>query len=387
MSHYNTIMSQILTFFPRHDFENLAKRYQNNHYVKTFTTWKQFATLLYAQISGKDSLREIEYGLAAQSSKLYHLGIDSRICRSTLCEANTKRNYELFEKLFYILLDKCRSITPKHKFRFKNPLYTLDATVIDLCLSVFPWAKFRTSKGALKLHYQFDHAGNIPSFLTVTHGKCHEISIAKNHFTIMPDSIYCFDKGYYDFNWFRRINDEKSTFVTRAKDNLQYGITGQHELPKNKGIFEDASIRLTGFNTDSAYPDQLRLIRYYDKEHDRILEFLTNNFDLSAQTIAQIYKARWQIELFFKWIKQNLKIKTFLGTSKNAVLTQIWIAMCYYLVLAFIKYQTKYKYSLFYLHNVIKETIFERIPMIHLINLNDSRLPNIRDQAQLCLTF
>jgi hypothetical protein len=380
-------MSQILTFFPRHDFENLAIRYLNNRYVKTFTAWKQFAVLLYAQISGKDSLREIEHGMAAQSSKLYHLGVDTRICRSTLCEANANRDYRLFEKLFYILLDKCRTVTPQHKFRFKNPLYTIDATVIDLCLSVFPWAKFRTAKGALKLHYQFDHAGNIPSFLTVTHGKRHEITVAKDCFTIIPDSIYCFDKGYADFTWFRRIHEAKATFVTRAKDNLQYGITGQHELPKNKGIFQDAYIKLTGFGTDEKYPSELRLIRYYDKEHDRILEFLTNNFKLSAQTITQIYKARWQIELFFKWIKQNLKIKTFLGTTKNAVLTQIWVAMCYYLILAFIKYQTKYKYSLSYLHNVIKETVFERVPLIFLLNLNNLRLPNIRDQAQLCLQF
>jgi hypothetical protein len=348
----------------------------------------QFATLLYAQISGKDSLREIQHGLAAQSNKLYHLGITTNVCRSTLCDANAKRDWQLYEKLFYVLLDKCRSVTPHHKFRFKNPLYTLDATVIDLCLSVFHWAKFRTTKGALKLHYQFDNAGNIPSFLTVTHGLKHEITVAKDHFTIIPDSIYCFDKGYVDFTWFRRIYDAKATFVTRVKENMQYAIVGQHEFPKNRGILEDASIRLTGRNSDTVYPHELRLVRYYDKEHDRIMEFLTNNFTLSSYTITQIYKARWQIELFFKWIKQNLKIKTFLGTSKNAVLTQIWIAMCYFLILAYIKYQTKYKYSLFYLHHVIKETVLDRLSLIDLLSLNSNRLPKVRDQAaQLCLAF
>lgn len=355
--HFNTIFQQLQTFLPGHHFETLTKRYGGDRYVKKFSCWNHFTVMLYAQASGKDSLRDIEQGLWAQSSKLYHLGLTAKVCRSTLSVANTKRPYDMAEGLFYALLSRCKDLTPKHKFKFKNPLYSLDATVNDLCLSTFSWAKFRRTKGAIKLHYQFDHGGHIPAFLVVTDGKQHEVTVARSFLELIPDSIYCVDRGYLDFAFFARISEEKAFFVTRAKENLAYTVTGQHEKSPLSAILSDEHIQLTQFYAKKAYPKKLRLIHHYDAETDKILVFLTNHFTLSALTIANIYKARWQIEVFFKWIKQNLKIKMFFGTSKNAVLTQIWVAMVYYLLLAYIKYQTRYKGSLFYLHKCIKETL------------------------------
>lgn len=377
MSHYTTIMNELLHLVPRHRFETIVNNLSGNRYVKRFDCWNQLTVLLYAQASGKDSLRDIEQGFCVNAGRLYHLGL-STVKRSTLADANKNRNYQIFENLFYRFLERCKDVTPKHRFKFKNPLYTLDATVINLCLAAFPWARFRTAKGALKLHYQLDHSGNIPNFLVVTDAKHHEVTVVQEKLDILPDSIYCFDKGYLNFGWFRRINQAKSYFVTRAKDNTGYDVIGQHAEPNKKGVLSDEVIRLKGYYEIKRYPTNLRLIRYYDKETDKTLVFLTNNFRLSSLTVTQIYKARWQIEIFFKWIKQNLKIKTFLGTSKNAVLSQIWVAMCYYLMLAYIKYQTRYKYSLFYLHKAIKETLTYRLSLIDLLRASEKMLPKLK---------
>lgn len=386
MPHYNTILHQLLTLIPRHQFEGLVRTLDNDRYVKRFTSWNQMTTMLYAQASGKDSLRDIQNGLLAQSGRLYHLGLPVKVARSTLSDANSTRDYRLFEKLFYQMLDRCKSITPKHKFRFKNPLYSMDSTSIEMCLSVFPWAKYQRTKGAIKLHYQLDHAGHLPVFMTMTTGKVNDIIVARSDFPIIPDSIYCHDRGYLDFKWFRRIHDDKAFFVTRARKNIAYYVSGQQKVVKNKGVLRDAAITLTKFYSHREYPYRLRLIRYNDPESNRTFEFLTNNFSLAAETIAQIYKARWQIETFFKWIKQNLKVKAFLGTSRNAVLSQIWIAMIYYLILAYIKYQSKYQASLHYLHRIIKATILTRVSIFDLLNLNDSRLAKIKGKdPQLCL--
>ncbi len=385
--HYNTIMNQLQTFIPRHRFENLVSRHFGDRYVKTFNCWKQLTVMLYAQISGKDSLRDIVNAFLAQAGKLYHVGL-AIVRRSTLADANQKRDYRIYEGLFYALLERCKNITPTHKFKFKNPLFIFDATVIDLCLSMFSWAKFRTTKGAIKLHCQLDHAGQIPTFMVVTDAKKHEITVARSSFDIVPDSIYCMDKGYIDFAWFNSIDTVGAFFVTRAKDNINYTVSGQHPESSKNSVISDEIIALNGFYQKQDYPKELRLIRYYDKQTDKLLVFITNNFKLAASTIAGIYKARWQVEVFFKWIKQNLKIKTFFGTSKNAVLTQIWIAMCYYLLLSYIKYQSKYKYSLFYLHKVIQETLLERLNLIDLLNLNDRLLPKIKNtNRQLTMAF
>ncbi len=378
MSHISTIFNQFLQLIPRHEFEKLVQKHKGDRYVKYFSCWQQLITLLFAQIRGKDSLRDIETSLKTQSSRWYHIGLQN-IKRSTLADANNHRSHKIYEALFYYLLERCKSITPKHKFRFNNPLYSLDASVIDLCLNMFPWAKFRKRKGAIKLHCLYDHSGSIPTFLVVTDGKQHEIKVTKKlELPIMPDSIISVDRGYIDFKWLYSLDESKVFFVTRAKKNIQYEVTGQHKVNKKKGLLFDKTIRLTGCYQKKDYPKELCIVGYKDPETGKKYVFLTNNFKLAAYTITQIYKARWQIEIFFKWIKQNLKIKSFLGTSKNAVLTQIWIAMCYYLLLSYIKYQTKYSYSLLELSRIFSETIFEKISLIDLLSCNYYNITRIR---------
>jgi hypothetical protein len=378
MHNVDTIFSELLKLCPRYQFDKAVERYQGDRYVKTFTAWQQYITILYSQITRKDSLRDIETGLLAHATRWYHLGFTG-VRRSTLSDANTKRDYKIFEDAFYRLLARCRDLTPKHRFRFKNPLYAIDSTTIDLCLSVFPWAKFRKTKGAIKMHCLYDHSGAMPCFLTVTDGKRHDVRVAKEHsLPLSPDSIVSIDKAYIDYKWLYSLTEQGVWFVTRAKSNIDYAVTGQHQV-SGKGVLSDETISLSGIKTKTLYPKDLRLIRYYDEERQKILTFLTNNFKLAAKTIARIYKSRWQIELFFKWIKQNLKIKSFLGTSKNAVLTQIWIAMCYYLLLTYIKYQTKYGYSLLQLSRVIREMLFERKALIDILTLKPERLLAVRN--------
>ena len=379
MKYVNTIFNQLLKMLPREQFEQDVARKQANRYTKHFTAWNQLLVNLYAQISGKKSLRDIETGLKMQQNSWYHLGLVNAV-RSTISYANSKRSYQIAENTFYHLLGKCRDYAPKHKFRFKNPLYTLDSSVIDLCLSMFPWAKFRKRKGALKIHTLLDHRGTIPSFMVVTDAKQHDVKVARNLFLpVSLDSIIAIDKAYVNFQWLYGLTRRGIYFVTRAKNNMNYQVIGQQEVNSSKGLLADEEIRLTGFYTGQKYPEKLRLVTYYDREHNKTYEFLTNNFHLAAYTITQIYKARWEIELFFKWIKQNLKIKTFLGTSKNAVLTQIWTAMIYYLLLAYIKYQTKYKHSLLHLTRVIKECLFKRADIIDLLNLSLRKVKRLRD--------
>lgn len=386
MAHYSTVFDDLLDLFPRHQFEKFSEALEADRYVKKFTTWNQLTVLLYAQASGKSSLREIETGLRSQPSRLYHLDLQDKVARSTIAEANARRPWRVYEKLFYAMLARCRDLTPVHKFRFKNPLYSFDATTIELALSAFPWAKYAKRQGAIKLHYQFDHAGQLPTFMTVTDAKTQEITVAREAFTIVPDSIYCFDRGYIDFSWYRRITDEGAFFVTRAKSNAVMGYVGQQERPQAKGVIADFVVEMGGKYASEDYPYPLRLIAFFDSATGNYLEFLTNNFKLSAGTIAAIYKARWQIEIFFRWIKQNLKIKSFLGTSQNAVLTQVWVAMCYYLLLAYVKYQSRYRPSLFYLHRVVKETLLQRAKIIDLLRLNERRLKRLSSpEPQLCL--
>lgn len=375
-----TIFGELLKLLPRHQFDRAVEEWCGDRYVKKFTTWQQLITMLYSQIGQKDSLRDIATGLTAHAARWYHLGL-SGVSKSTLADANNRRDYRIFESLFYNLMRRCKDLTPKHRFRFNNPLYSIDATTIDLCLSMFPWAKFRTAKGAIKMHCLYDHSGALPTFIIVTDGKKHDVRVAKEHeFPLVPDSIVSVDKAYVDYKWLRSLQDKGVWFVTRAKRNIDYVVVGQH-VAKGKGILSDERIALQGPLTKTYYPDDLRLIRFHDDERNKTLVFLTNNFKLAASTIAQIYKSRWQIELFFKWIKQNLKIKSFLGTSKNAVLTQVWVAMCYYLLLSYIKYQTKFGNSLLYLSRVIRETLFERKTLIDILTLRPERLLAANEQG------
>ena len=385
--HSNTILHQLLTLLPRHQFNQAVSDFGGNAYVKKFSTWNQLTVLLYAQAGSKVSLRDIEIALGTQEPKLYHLGLPA-VKRSTLADANAQRDCRIMERLFYRLVDRCQAIAPKHQFRFKNPVRAFDSSTIDLCLELFPWAKFRQTKGAVKLHCQLDIKGQIPSFAVVTDGKCSDIRAAKAFLDLMPDSIYVVDRGYIDFDWLRRIDEAEAFFVTRAKDNIVYRITGQQEISAKNSVIFDRTIELAGPLTQKKYPKPLRLIGYFDADTGITYEFLTNNFKLAALTIAKIYKARWHVELFFKWIKQHLKIKTFLGASRNAVLTQIWVAMCYFLLLAYIKFQSRFQRSFFMLHRLIQNTLLDHLSLIDLLRITQRNLSGARNlAAQLRLSF
>lgn len=385
MSHSNTLFSHLLAQLPRHEFEKLVFKYQADRYHKKLSTWNQLSVLLYAQCASQQSLRDIETGLLSQHAGLYHLGLPAKICRNTLSHANSKRDWRIYREFFDKLLCRCKDLTPKHRFRFKNPLYSFDATTLSLCLSVFPWARIKHKKGAIKMHCQLDYSGEIPVFMTVSRGDRSDISIAKRCFPISRDSIYCIDRGYFDYGWFRSIDRKGAFFVTRLKSRIRFEVVGQHRSFTGKsGIISDKIVQFPV----KKYPRWLRVVRYYDHKRDETFDFVTNNLQLPGKTIADIYKARWQIEAFFKWIKQNLKIKTFLGTSQNAVLTQIWAAMCYFLLLAYLKYQTKYAHSLYYLHRLIRAGLFLKLTFIDLLNLSQGRLSRVRDDdLQLSFAF
>lgn len=389
----NTVFGQLMQLISRYGFDRSVERYRGNRYTKSFNCWQQLVVMLYSQSRGLKSLRDITVSLRSQHSKWYHLGLES-VARSTLADANSKRSAEIYKDVFYDFLSKCQSLAPGHRFRFKNPLYTMDSTLVKLCLSVFPWASYRKRKGALKIHTLLDHNGCLPSFLTVTDGRCHDVRVVKDNIygfpKLLPDSIITVDRGYYDFKWFYSLHLNRVFFITRAKQNLKYEVTGQQQAPKNKGVISDRTIRLTGYYQQQYYPEELRLIAFHDSKKQEELVFITNNFKLAASTIAELYKHRWQIELFFKWIKQNLKIKTFLGTSENAVLTQIWTAMIYYLLLAFIKFQTRYAYSMHELTRVIGETLMEHLDIIELLRTKFDKLKLLKtkpDQLALTLKF
>ena len=373
----NTVFNQVLQLISRHGFKQSVERYSGDRYTKSFSCWQQLIVLLYSQARGLKSLRDITISLRSQHRKWYHLGLES-VARSTLADANSKRSADIYKDVFYDFLHKCQSLAPGHKFRFKNPLYTMDSTLIKLCLSVFPWASYRKRKGALKIHTLLDHSGCLPSFITLTAGRCHDVKVVKDENydfpRLLPDSIITVDRGYYDFNWFYSLQLNKVFFITRAKKNLKYEVAGQQDVAKNKGVISDQTIRLTGYYQQQDYPENLRLITFYDSKKKEELVFITNNFKLAASTIAELYKHRWQIESFFKWIKQNLKIKTFLGTSENAVMTQIWTAMIYYLLLTFIKFQTRYAYSLHDLTKVIGEVLMEHVDIIEVLRMKFDKL-------------
>jgi len=377
----HTVFNQILQMIYRYNFKKSVDRYDGDRYTKRFNCWQQFIVLLFAQAKGLKSLRDIQISLRSQHRKWYHLGLES-VAKSTLSDANNNRNCDIFKEIFYDLLSKCQRLAPKHNFKFNKPLYTMDSTLVNLCLSIFPWAKYRKMKGALKIHTLLDHSGCLPSFITVTDGKVHDIRVARDkHYdfpSLLPDSIITVDRAYIDYSWLYSCTKQHVFFVTKAKSNIDCEVLGQHTQPKRKSVIADQKIRLTGFYTSKKYPETLRLITFYDEKTDNELQFLSNNFTLAAKTIADLYKARWKIETFFKWIKQNLKIKTFLGTSYNAVMTQIWIAMIYYLLLAFIKFQTKYSYSMQELARIIKELLMENISIIEMLRMNYQKCKSIK---------
>jgi putative transposase len=318
-----------------------------------------------AQLAGRKSLRDIVENISVQAHRLYHLG-SAKLTRSNLSRINESKPYALYESLAGKLLSRCQGMTSGHNFRFKNPLYSLDASTIDLCLSVFPWANFRTTKSAIKLHVGLNHSGYLPEFVTITEGKTSDVEIGRT-LQFPQGSIVAIDRGYNDYAWYNRLTEKKIFFVTRLKVNTKFKVVSRKPVLKNKGLTSDQAIKFTSPKSAKECPIQLRRIGYQDKETGKHYIFLTNNFKLSAKTIADIYKARWQVELFFKWIKQNLKIKTFVGTSKNAVMTQIWIAVCVYLLLAFIKFQSKMKKSMQQILRLLQLNLFEKRDLMALL--------------------
>jgi hypothetical protein len=384
MKKFSTVFNQILQLLPQREFEKVISDFKSDRYVKHFTTKALFAVHLFAQIRKKDSLRDILCGLEQNKSSWYHIGI-KKIARSTISDANNRISYKVYERLFYQMLNKCQ-FGKQHQFNFENKLYALDASTIDLCLSVFNWAKFRRAKGGIKLHCLYDIKEQVPAFNVIDTADIHEAKVSQNaDLPLIPDSIVTFDRAYIDFKQFHAYQTKGIYFVTRTKENLRFGFLGQQPVPDEIGLQFDHVVQISNPQQREKYPGKLRLIGFYDHKNGKTYQFLTNNFTLAASDVAHIYKARWDIELFFKWIKQNLKIKTFLGTSKNAVLSQIWVSMIYTLLLAYLKFQTKSAYSILKLSRIFHETLFFRQHLIDLLGLRPNKVPDPTGITQLSL--
>ena len=381
-----TVFSQLMDFLPMHKFRQCVDRYQGNKGVRTFTCLDQFICMAFAQLTYRESLRDIECCLRAMREKLYHIGIRGNISRSTLADANEKRDWHIYSDFAQILISEARQLYADDDFGLElhDTVYALDATIIDLCLSVFPWALFRTTKSAIKLHTLLDLRGNIPSFIWVTHAKLHEVNILDQ---LVPEAgaIYVMDRGYLDFERLYRLHQCSSFFIVRAKANT--GLRRLYSMPVDKtaGVRCDQIVVPIVFYSKKAYPEKLRRVKFFDAEQERQLTFITNQFKLPALTIAELYKCRWQVELFFKWIKQHLRIKTFYGTTDNAVKTQIWIAISVYVLVAIIKKRLKVDLSLYTILQILSITLFEKMPILKAFSDFDYKSIIVADDNQLKL--
>jgi hypothetical protein len=343
MAHHNTVFAQLLKFVPRHEFDHLAWEHHKGRRLRAMTRWSQFVALSMAHLSSRHSLRDIVYNLKAQSNKLYHLGCRT-VTRSSLSRVNEQQPYTLYEALFARLYQRCQGLAPSHGFRFKNKLYSLDASLIDLSLQIFPWAHFARGKAAMKLHVGLDHQGHLPAFAAITHGHTSDLAVART-VQFPKSSIVVCDRGYLDYAWFKSLTDKGVFIVTRPKKDAVYRVKQRHVVDRKYGITSDQTILFDGVKPRQIQMPLMRRIGYRDTETGKHYVFLTNAFHLSARTVAEIYKQRWQIEIFFKWIKQNLKIRSFIGTSHNAVMTQIWAALCIALLLAYLKFSARVHWS------------------------------------------
>lgn len=364
------VFAQFLRLLSRYEFQRIVEKYNGDYRTKQFKCWHQLTCMIFAHIRQENSLRDIDIALNAHANKLYHIGIQ-QCPKSTLADANERRDYRIYEEFAKSLLVQARreyAHTPL-ALEVDNAVYALDASVIDLTLSLFPWAKFRKTKGAIKLHAMIDLRGNIPAFLTITDGKVHDVKAAPQ-VPIQADGIYVVDRGYVDFAWLWSIHQANAFFVTRLKTSIKWTRVVSHPVDKSLGLRSDQEILVASTRLKKLYPQRLRKISFRDETQGRTLVFLTNNFALPAQTIAALYKARWEIELFFKWIKQNLRVKTFYGTSPNAVKTQIWIAMIVYLVLAILKERYEVETSLSKLLHFLEVNLFEQKPLISIFQSN-----------------
>ena len=386
MNQGKTVFSQIMDYMPMHEFRRCVKRYKGDRYVKRFSCRNQFVALAFAQITFRESLRDIETCLGALREKLYHCGMRGPVLRTTLAYANETRDWRIYADFAHVLIDTARDLYRNEPFAFEleETAYALDATIIDLCLALFPWATFRRNKGAAKLHTILDLRGNIPSFIQITPGNVHEVNILDN-LIFEAGSFYIMDRAYIDFERLYHLNQQHAYFVIRAKSNLQSRRLYSHSVDKSTGLRCDQTIVLTGMKASKDYPDKLRRIKFYDCEHEKSLTFLTNNFTLPALTIAKLYKCRWQIELFFKWIKQHLRIKVFYGTSENAVKTQIWTAISIYVLIAIIRKRLQLTGSLYTILQILSVTLFEKTPIYQLLTEfeEDTNHPDHANQLSL----
>lgn len=365
MAHSNTVFAQLLKLVPRHRFEVLANEHHLGRRFRKTSRWSQFVALAMGQLSGRHSLRDVVANADAQSSSWYHLGAH-RITRSTLARVNEQQPSTFYESLFGTLYRRCQPKAPGHRFRFKNPLYSIDSSLIDLSLKLFPWGHFALGKSAMKLHLGLDHRGYLPAFATITDSRTSDIEVART-LTLPKGSIVVCDKGYDDYSWYTALTQQGVYFVSRQKRGARYRVTERRQVNKRQGLICDQTIELTGLKSRRESLAPLRRIVYRDTETRKRYVFLSNNFTLAPSTIAACYKERWQIELFFKWIKQNLKIKAFLGTSKNAVMTQIWIALCVYLMLAYLKHMSKLGRSLQQMIRLLQLNLFARRDLLGLL--------------------
>ncbi|MFQ5675242.1 MAG: IS4 family transposase [bacterium] len=380
MAYHTTILGQMLQLVSRLEFQSLVIRHNGDYRARKLRCWDQFVYLLLGQFGSRDSLRETISASDSLQSKLYHLGA-CRLCRSTLSDANNKRPSEIYRDLFFRTLEKVQMVAPKYKLKLPRKLFIMDSTTIDLCLKLFPWARFRKTKAAVKIHTVLQVDGLLPTFLHISDGKTHDAKAARK-LDLPQGSFVVFDRGYNDFCLFKSFTDSNIRFVTRKKSNAKFHIIKSQTVEPGTGVLSDEMIEFTGHYSKQKYPNQLRLIRYHDKENNKKLTFLTNDLKLDAKTIADIYKARWEIELFFKTVKQNLKIKRFMGTSRNAVMIQIWIAMIAYMLTSYYKFLHQTKASIQTILRLIQINLFERKPLKELIELKVLKPPRNSGERQ-----
>jgi Domain of unknown function (DUF4372)/Transposase DDE domain len=380
------VFAQLMDFVPRHDFDACVRRYRGDSRPRGFSCRDQFLSMAFAQLTFRESLRDIETCLHALEHKLYHAGFRGKVSRSTLADANRAHDWRIFADFAQVLIGRARKLYADEPLgvELEQTVYALDSTTIDLCLSLFPWARFRRRKGAVKLHTLVDLRGNIPTFVRITHGKTHDVTVL-DHLPIEPGAFYVMDRGYVDFGRLHRFSTCSAFFVTRAKRGLDFTRRARRRVDKTNGLRSDQTIVLVGPKTSRLYPDPLRRVVFYDAENDRRFVFLTNNFTLPALTIAKLYKCRWQVELFFKWIKQNLRIKAFYGTTDNAVRIQVWIAISVYVLVAIVRKELSVKRSLSEILQILSLTLFEKTPIFQALSESKLQDPEQPSSNQLNL--
>jgi len=386
MNRGQTVFSQVIDFLPQNKFRQCVNRYSGNYRVRSFTCYNQLLCMAFAQLTYRESLRDIECCLRAMQEKLYHMGIRGKVSRNTLAKANETRDWRIYSDFAQILIHEARRLYVDDDFGLEldETVYALDSSTIDLCLSVFPWARFRKTKGAIKLHTLLDLRGDIPTFIWITDGKIHDVNVL-DHLIPEAGSIYVMDRAYLDFYRLYQLHQCSAIFVTRSKTNTGLRRLYSNKVDKSTGVRCDQIVVLTGYYSKKDYPEKLRRIKYFDAEKGRSFVFLTNQFTLPPEIIAELYRYRWRVEIFFKWIKQHLRIKSFYGTSENAVKTQIWIAVSTYVLVAIMKKRLKIDLTLYTILQILSIALFEKMPILQALTANDYKKQITSGHIQLKL--